>query len=143
MREHLVYIAQGDMGIVKDGKASPLPSQRLKQYERVLRSLEERHAWKTEGAGARFMGQRNPYAGLSEEKGRVTAMAAFDGQLIYASETGDSGGPLQKGPERRRGPGGTIVQRGLLFHRWSGRPGRRDRGVSIAVQRRGPHRAIR
>ncbi len=109
MREQVAYIAQGDMGIIRDGKASPLSSQRLKQYERTLRSLEEKHAWKSEGAGAKFMGQHNPYAGLSEQKGRVTAITAADGRLVYASVTGESGGMFKKIPDD------PTAQEGLLY----------------------------
>ncbi len=109
MREQIAYIARGDMGIIKNGKADSLPSQRLIQYERILRSLEERHAWKTEGAGAQFMGRHNPYAGLSDQKGRVTALAASGGQLIYAAATGESGGIF------RKDPGAAAAQEGLLF----------------------------
>jgi hypothetical protein len=107
--EQIVYIAKGDMGVIKDGVASPLPSQRLVQYERVLRSLEERHAWKTEGAGAQFMGQHNPYAGLSEQKGRVSAVVFSGGRLVYASVTGESGGIFRKDPKD------AAAQEGLLY----------------------------
>lgn len=98
MQELVVYIAQGDLGVVKDGKATPLPSQRLKQYERTLRTLEEKHAWKTEGSGAKFMQQQNPYAGASEVKGRVTAITAYGGDVVYASLTGEAGGMYRKDP---------------------------------------------
>ncbi len=109
MRELVAYIAQGDIGIIRAGKASPLPSQRLKQYERTLRALEEKHAWKTEGAGAQFMGKHNPYAGMSEQTGLVTALAAYDGDLIYATVTGESGGLFRKNPED------AAAQEGLLY----------------------------
>lgn len=109
MRESVAYITQGDIGIILDGKVMPLPSQRLKQYERTLRALEEKHAWKTEGAGAQFMGRQNPYAGASEQKGRVNALTAYGDGLVYAAVTGDSGGLFQKDP------GGASAQEGLLY----------------------------
>ena len=109
MRERIVYIARGDMGIILNGAASPLPGQRLLQYERIVRSQEERHAWKTEGAGAMFMGRHNPYAGLSEENGRVSSASYMGGRLYYAAITGESGGIFVKDPND---PGG---QEGLRY----------------------------
>jgi hypothetical protein len=115
MRERIVYIARGDMGIIQNGAASPLPGQRLMQYERIVRSLEERHAWKTEGAGAQFMGRHNPYAGLSEDKGRVSSAACMGGRLYYAAITGESGGIFIKDPSDPAGQEGLRYSGASFF----------------------------
>ena len=46
----IVYLNDGEMGVITGGGASALTSQRMAQYQRTLRQLEEQHAWKTSGA---------------------------------------------------------------------------------------------
>lgn len=98
MKDTIVYIAQNEMGIIHEGKASVLESQRLRRYEQNLRELEQKYAWKSEGHGAQFMRQRNPYAGASQQKGHITSVAPYGDGLIYGMSTGDMGGLFRKNP---------------------------------------------
>ena len=100
MSGKIVYLNDGEMGVITGGGASALTSQRMAQYQRTLRQLEEQHAWKTSGAGAQFMGETNPYAGADEqgEACRVTALTGLHGQLLYALSTPEMGGLYLKDP---------------------------------------------
>ena len=100
MSGKIVYLNDGEMGVITGGGASPLTSQRMAQYQRTLRQLEEQHAWKTSGAGAQFMGETNPYAGADAqgEACRVTALTGLHGQLLYALSTPEMGGLYLKDP---------------------------------------------
>ena len=108
MQECVLYIAEGEMGLVEAGKARTLPSQRLQQYERTMRQLEEKHAWKTEGQGAQFMGKHNPYSGAAQQKGRVTAATSYEDGMVYAALTGDSGSLYTKNPADLDEPEGLL-----------------------------------
>lgn len=94
----MIYVAKGGMTLVQDGQIRPLKSQRIAQYERTMRVLEEKHEWKSIGQGAQFMGQHNPYAGASAQKGTVTAAAPYRAELLYAFLTGQTGGLYLKNP---------------------------------------------
>ncbi|MGN1019872.1 MAG: hypothetical protein ACI4O7_05830 [Aristaeellaceae bacterium] len=100
MSSRIVYLNDGEMGVINGGGASTLTSQRMAQYQRTLRQLEEQHAWKTSGAGAQFMGQTNPYAGADDQSAacRVTALTGLHGQLLYALTTPEMGGLYLKDP---------------------------------------------
>ncbi len=100
MSRQIVFLNDGEMGVISGGNAAPLTSQRMVQYQRTLRELEERYAWKTAGAGAQFMGQHNPYADAQAQGAmcHVTALAPMQGQLLYALATPEMGGLYLKDP---------------------------------------------
>ncbi len=92
----LAFLSDGEMMVLEDGRVRELSSGRKEAYIRTARNLEERNAWKYEGAGAQFqMHGMNPYertARIAEESCRVTALALWEDQLLYALVTPDMGG---------------------------------------------------
>lgn len=91
----VLYLSDGEMGFFADGRGHALHSGRMEKYMATARELESRNAWKYEGAGAQFQQQENPYEQhrrMAESACRVTALAAYGGQLLYALVTPDMGG---------------------------------------------------
>lgn len=107
----LVYVSEENLGLFDGTKAAPVASQRIEQFARTLRQLEEQHAWKSEGAGAQFMNQSNPYARASKRlRGRVTGVAAHDGGILYAVDLGgETGGIYFKDPLHPDVPEGLVI----------------------------------
>lgn len=105
----LMYIANGSMGLFDGSKTSAIASQRVDQFARTLRQLEQQHAWKTEGEGAKFMHKSNPYANAAERmRGRVTAIASCGEGVIYAVDLGQTGGVYSKNPLNPEEPEGLL-----------------------------------
>ena len=93
----IMYISNGSLGMYDGSNARPVASQRVEQLARTLRQLEQQHAWKTEGEGAKFMHQHNPYANAAEQmRGKVTAVAPHHEGIIYAVDLGRTGGMYTK-----------------------------------------------
>ena len=91
----VLFLSDGEMGVWADGSARTLHSERLEKYMTTARELENRNAWKYEGAGAQFQGRENPYEThrrMAEAACRVTAVTECGGRLLYALATPDMGG---------------------------------------------------
>lgn len=101
MMNRLLYLCDGDMMVLDGAAVRHLHSERKEQYIRTARSLEERNAWKYEGAGAKFQHQVNPYEHVSRAADtacHVEAIAPWKGQLLYALTTPEIGGLYVKDP---------------------------------------------
>lgn len=97
MALRVLYVTNNEMGLIADGRMTALPSERIAQYERASRQLEERHEWKSSGEGAQFMNKTNPYAGASSRTGQVTAVSPLNGQeMLYTAVFAESGGIYRK-----------------------------------------------
>lgn len=99
MMSKIVFLSDGEMMVFEDGKARRLHSERKALYIRTARNLEERNAWKYEGAGARFQHQANPYEHRSrtaDSACQIRALAPWKGQLLYALTTPEIGGLFLK-----------------------------------------------
>lgn len=95
MDAKVLFLSDGEMAVYADGKARALHSERMEKYMDTARELENRNAWKYEGAGAQFQGRENPYEmhrRMAENACRVTAVAPCGGRLLYALVTPDMGG---------------------------------------------------
>lgn len=95
MTKRILFLSDGEMMVYEDGKARRLRSERKAAYIRTAHSLEERNAWKYEGAGAKFQHQVNPYEVSSrnaEADCQLRAVAPWKGQLLYALTTPEIGG---------------------------------------------------
>lgn len=91
----VMFLSDGEMMVYEGGKARRLHSARKEQYIRTARSLEQRNAWKYEGAGAQFQHQVNPYEQVSraaDTSCQVRAIAPWKGQVLYALTTPEIGG---------------------------------------------------
>lgn len=106
-----MYISSGEMGIYNGTQTRTVPSQRAQQYIRTLRQLEKQHAWKTEGEGARFMHQRNPYANAAEySQSRVTGFAPYQDGILYSIALSGAAGSLHtKNPLDDAEPEGLVT----------------------------------
>ena len=97
--KQIFFLSDGEMMVYDGAKARRLRSDRKEQYIRTTRSLEERNAWKYEGAGAKFQGQVNPYElqrRAAESDCQIQAIAAWKGKLLYALTTPEIGGLFVK-----------------------------------------------
>ncbi len=95
MSTKVLFLSDGEMGIWADGKAEMLRSARMEKYMDTARDLENRNAWKYEGASAQFQQRVNPYEArrrVAESACRITAVAAWEGQMLYGLVTPDMGG---------------------------------------------------
>lgn len=106
--------------MIQEGERTrALHSGRKEAYILTARRLEERNAWKYEGAGAAFqMHGNNPYEArsrMAEESCEVTALALWENQLLYALTTPDMGGLYLKDTDQDDVPEGSwLSDRG--FH---------------------------
>lgn len=90
MGGQILFIDENRMGVLADGACRMLTSQREMAYRDTLRELERKHDWKSSGAGAKFMKQYNPYEKAEAyAQCRIPALAAMDGQILYALLTPD------------------------------------------------------
>lgn len=95
MDTKVLFLSDGEMAVYADGRARTLHSGRMQKYMDTARELENRNAWKYEGASAQFQHRENPYEAhrrMAENACRVTAVAPCGGQLLYALVTPDMGG---------------------------------------------------
>ncbi len=95
MDTKILFLSDGDMAVYADGGVRLLTSERMEKYMETARELENRNAWKYEGASAQFQNRENPYEmhrRMAENACRVTAVAPCEGQLLYALVTPDMGG---------------------------------------------------
>lgn len=102
MDTKVLFLSDGEMSVLERGEVRTLHSVRMQKYIDTARELENRNAWKYEGAGAQFQHQVNPYAAprrMAESSCRVTALAPFGDQLLYALVTPDMGGLYLKSME--------------------------------------------
>ena len=102
MDTKVLFLSDGEMAVCEHGKVRTLHSVRMQKYIDTTRELENRNAWKYEGAGAQFQQQVNPYVAprrMAESTCRVTAIAPYGDQLLYALLTPDMGGLYLKSME--------------------------------------------
>ncbi|MHC1682114.1 MAG: hypothetical protein AB6733_04110 [Clostridiaceae bacterium] len=71
MEEKVIFIAEEKMGVLKEKSISFLNSQYLKNYNKNRMEIKDKHAWKTSGDGARFMGKHNPLGHFDPDDTRV------------------------------------------------------------------------
>lgn len=107
----ICYVAQNRLYKWEDGKSTELFCQRIEKFHQNLRELENRNAWKSEGTGARFMQQENPYAHLSEHAmTRITSIAARGSELFYAVNLNEeTGGINRKDSLQADAPEGLVI----------------------------------
>lgn len=116
VRMKLMYISCGEMFLYENGKVRAVNSQRAEQYVRTLRQLEQKYAWKTEGEGAKFMQQSNPYANAAENaRALVTGIVPHEDGIIYSiALSGAAGSMHTKYPFDPESPEG-LVTSGAAF----------------------------
>ena len=104
MASKLIFLSDGEMMVLDGGRPRRLDSERKAQYARTVHDLQERNAWKYEGAGAKFQHQVNPYelrSGMLDAVCQIRAAVPWQGKLLYALTTPEMGGlyikPLEEG----------------------------------------------
>lgn len=114
MDTKVLFLSDGEMALYADGRVRPLPSERMQKYMDTARELENRNAWKYEGAGAQFQQQTNPYEmhrRMAENACRVTAVVPFEGLALYALTTPDMGGLYLKALDADGAEGNWLSER--------------------------------
>lgn len=102
MEEKVIFITENKMGIMKESEAKFLNSQHLKRYYNNMIDIKKKHAWKTEGTGAAFMGAHNPMGNFSEGNisARINGIAPVNEQekIIYSISIDEFSGIFIKNP---------------------------------------------
>ena len=117
MSTKVLFLSDGEMAVYADGKARTLHSERMAKYMDTARELENRNAWKYEGASAQFQGRDNPYERhrrMAENACRVTAVAPCGDQLLYALVTPDMGGLYLKALDENGAESNWLSERAFL-----------------------------
>ena len=112
MMHRMLFLSDGEMMLWEDGRVRPLHAARRAQYIRTARELQERNAWKYEGAGAKFQHQTNPYAGAgaaAETACRIRDVAALGDRLVYALVAPEMGGLYTKALDDPDAPEGNLL----------------------------------
>lgn len=103
MNAKVFFLSDDELAVWDAKGVRTLRSSRMQKYLDTARELENRNAWKYEGASAQFQQRVNPYEmqrRMAEGGCRVTAVAAYQGQLLYGLVTPDMGGLYLKDAER-------------------------------------------
>lgn len=111
MAEMILFSNGERMGMIREGKVSPLPSQRYQRYREAMQEIRRQHQWKNSGTGALFMGNLSGLAEDQEPAVRIGGMALLDGLLYYTAFLGGVGGLYTKDPLNPDAPEGVIVHR--------------------------------
>jgi len=99
MTKDLAYLSRGKM-YLKRGDAPPelLESQFGESVRQRAKEIQKRHAWKTEGRGAQFMGGGAFWGGQVQDPGEMPiainglSPGCREGQLLYTLNTPDISG---------------------------------------------------
>ena len=96
---NFAFLSLGRLHLVQGGKVSEVTSQFGDRIRERALEMERRHAWKTQGAGARFMGMwaaQAPGGSAADMQISITALApgAEKGEMLYTLETTDICGLL-------------------------------------------------
>lgn len=114
----VLFLSDGEMSLWANGKVAALHSERLEKYISTARELENRNAWKYEGAGAQFQHQQNPYEAqrrVAEAACHVSALAFCGDEVLYALTTPDMGGLYVKPVDDDAAPEGSWLSE-RAFH---------------------------
>ncbi len=103
----VLFLSDGEMSVWVEGAVRTLHSERMEKYMATARELENRNAWKYEGAGALYQGREHPYEPhrrMAESSCRVPAATECGGKLLYALATPVMGGLYLKDLDDDRAP---------------------------------------
>jgi hypothetical protein len=96
---NFAFLSQGRLHLHREGKPAEIQSRFGDTIRERALASERRHAWKSGGAGSRFMGLWAPRVGESAEDMAIsiTALAPgnAEGELLYTLETTEICGLLQ------------------------------------------------
>lgn len=98
----IVFASETKIGKLDQGDVSWLSSQFLASYQKNLRVIRERTAWKTQGAGARFMGVHQPNYENEHQVRRISINGltfASQGDIIYSISVDNGSGIFRKNPQ--------------------------------------------
>jgi hypothetical protein len=102
MEEKIIFSVEDKMGIVNGSSINYLYSQHLKKYHKNMDDIKKKHAWKTEGSGAAFMGVHNPLAYYSSENviANINGIAVVPNQskMLYSISIDEFSGIFIKNP---------------------------------------------
>ncbi|HOB35358.1 MAG TPA: hypothetical protein PKL39_06405 [Bacillota bacterium] len=96
----IVFATQTKIGKLDRGKVSWLNSQFLTFYQKNLRAIRERTAWKTQGTGAQFMGTHRPIRDEHDiYRININGLTfAAQGDIIYSISVDNGSGIFSKNP---------------------------------------------
>src|SRR5262249_39199311 len=104
----LAYLSKGKLHVRRGGATQAIQSEYARTVRERAMSIERRHAWKTQGRGARFLGGAwgAPQGDPSEFPVRITGVTPkpATSELVYSLETDAVSGIFaldSEGQERR------------------------------------------
>ncbi len=93
------FLSLGRLHLSRDAQATEIESKFGDAIRQRALAMEQRHAWKSQGAGARFMGMWAPRMadGAADMTISITSLApgTVEGELLYTLETPEICGLLQ------------------------------------------------
>jgi hypothetical protein len=99
----LAFLSKGKLHVRREGATQTIQSEYARTVRERAISIERRHAWKTQGRGARFLGGAwgTPQGDPSEFPVRITGVApkASTSELVYSLETDAVSGIFALNPE--------------------------------------------
>lgn len=102
MSEKIIFVSEEKMGLINGTDINHITSQHLKRYHTNMAELKKKHAWKTEGAGAAFMGAHNPMAHYSSDsvRAKINGVAVMPGEdkILYSVSVNEFSGIFIKNP---------------------------------------------
>ncbi|KPU45703.1 hypothetical protein OXPF_09360 [Oxobacter pfennigii] len=96
MNEKIIFANEIKIGFCDNSSVTYYESEYFKKYNKNLKDIKQRSAWKTEGSGAAFMGVSNPYTRLDEGKitGQIHGVTFIEdgAKIIYSISVNEFSG---------------------------------------------------
>lgn len=106
----ILYISEGQLCLLENGKTSVLPSYRIQQYQQTLRQIAESKEWKTTGRGAQFMGvAQAAHEQADEGRASIGGLAPYEDGFLYTLRLDSSGALYRRDLSPEMHPEGHIV----------------------------------
>lgn len=98
--DRVIAICGERLAIIEDDKVNYLSSQYHKKYNKNRIDIKNKHAWKTQGTGAAFMGAHNPYQGHEPENNIAVingaAFIEYPNKIAYSITVNEMSGVFIK-----------------------------------------------
>lgn len=123
MARRVLFAAKNKLGLLESARLSLAESQYLDNYRRNREQIRRKRAWKSEGTGAAFRGDVDPFHNMDldelVESASVNGLSftGEDDRIVYSVSIEHSSGVFFKNPsDVNEAEGHIIHDNGLSFH---------------------------
>lgn len=123
MAKRVLFTAKNRLGLLENSRLSLTESQYLDNYRRNREQIRRKRAWKSEGTGAAFRGDVDPFRNMDldnlVESATVNGLSftGEDDRIVYSVSIEHSSGVFFKNPnDAGEAEGHIIHDNGLSFH---------------------------